>query len=243
MDEGTLHALDALYLKVFHQNLYFDLMRTRFQLREYVAQSSALAEAPELAPAFRQKYSRLAARIGLLLDELNKMHMELDVGPLSFDEINAMGNPAIGNEVVTKETKLDLVELALTDQEKSTIDRLDDIESNMLGVLNDVGERLATLPQSYVTWRDSAILNVHVLLKILPERKCYELIDPIDFHTLPFLTVRIFSAAPENQGNKGRWPHFLIEDFMPLELVSLIEEVRVEMEVRGEGSASCTKAM
>jgi hypothetical protein len=103
--------------------------------------------------------------------------------------------------------------------------------------LNKVGGCLAALPRSIITWHDCGQFRVHVLLKSLPDRPCY-LEAPIDFHTHPFLIAEYLASKKQVKRQRGQWPHYLIDEVMPLSLYPLIDDLWIDMDIRGDGYAS-----
>lgn len=113
---------------------------------------------------------------------------------------------------------------------------LDAAETKILNVLNEVGKSLGELPHSIVTWDDCARLRARVSLRPLTERPCYDSETPIDVCVHPFLIVE-YSSRPEAKA--GRWPHYLVNEMVPVALLPLLERMHIEVEARGQACVSC----
>lgn len=224
MDAETLHIVDSLYLKIFQQNLLAELLRTRILLKQHRWQSDSLSTAKALAPEFRQHYAQVSERLSPLIDALSAILNDMEVGYLSWKAV-----------LLPVESSMDAAEVIV--EKQAAIARLDTAEADISDVLNDVGELLAKLPSSIVSWHDSALFSVKVELKRLTERPCYDLEFPIAFRSNSFLMADYFSKKHHGY-KRGQWPHYLSDDVMPLDLLTLIDDLWIEMDARADGYAS-----
>lgn len=223
MNAETLHAIDTFYLRIFQKNLLTEIRRARFAFKQHLKQSASLAIAKELLPTFSQNYAEIAERLVPLVDMLGDLLNNLEESPF-----HGSMQPDDGG----------IINTTATESTGEVIARLDAAELEILDVLNGVGECLTALPRSIVSWDDCGLLKVHVMLKRLSERPCYNLNVPLDFHTHPFLVADYFTKQNHDGWTGGQWPHYLIDEIMPLELVPLIEDLWMEIEVRANGYAS-----
>ncbi|OYW40433.1 MAG: hypothetical protein B7Z35_01200 [Hydrogenophilales bacterium 12-61-10] len=221
----TLHAVDTLYLQGFQQNLLAEIRRARFSLKQYHQQGESLAKAEELPLACQQYYGEISARLLPLINMLGSMLSGLESGDLSW-------------QAATPTLEEDLIEATTSEDDKGIIGRLDSVEQEILVVLDKVGDSLAALPRSIIAWDDCGQFRVHALLKRLPQRSCYDLDIPIDFHIQPFLIADYFANRKRGKRQCVLWPHYLIDEVIPLNLYPLIEDLWVDMEIRGDGYAS-----
>lgn len=223
MNAETLHAVDILYLQVFQQNLLAEIRRARISFKQHHQQSASLANAKELPPDFKQNYRETSKRLLPLINMLGRMLEVLESGNSSW-QVSQPGD--------------DHVETTSLDGTKRVIDLLDTAEQEILDVLNMVGVCLTDLPRSIIGWHDCGQFRVHVLLKSLPNRPCYDLEVPIDFHTHPFLIAEYRDSKKQLNRQRSQWPHYLIDEVMPLGLYPLIDDLWVDMNIRGDGYAS-----
>lgn len=223
MNTETLHAVDMLYLQVFQQNLLAETRRARISLKQHHQQSATLASAKELPPNFKQNYRETSELLLPLINMLGKMLEVLESGDLSC-QVAHLGD--------------DHVETASLEGAERVIDLLDTAEQEILDALNMVGVCMTALPRSIIGWHDYGQFRVHVLLKSLPDRPCYEFEIPIDFYTHPFLIAEYLASKKQVNRQCSQWPHYLIDEVMPLGLYPLIDDLWVDMNIRGDGYAS-----
>lgn len=224
MNADTLHDVDALYLQMFQQNLVAELRRARFYLQLHLKQSESLAMANELPPGFRKKYAEISERLLQLADAFGNMEDDLNSSDLSLQRVSQLD----------EWERLDVAPEEIGEM----IDWLDDTEIEILDVLSNVGERLATLPRSIVSWGDCGLFSVHVELKRLAERPCYHLDAPIDIRSQPDFCADYFARKNYDRSQSGQWPHYLLDELLPLTLLPLIERLWIEMDAHGEGYTS-----
>ena len=221
MNTNLLHAVDTVYLRAFRQNLLDALLRACVSLKHCLGQSTSLAEAQELPAAFRQNYREVAEGLPPLISALRSMLDEMEGGSLSSQN---MIHP-LGWELTTS---LDIAE---------AIAMLDATEIEILNILNGVGKSLAALSPSIISWDGCARLRTRATLQRVAERPCYDLEIPIDICVYPFLIAEY--STLQTQANSDRWPHYLVDEIMPAALLSSLDGIHVEVEVRGEVYASC----
>lgn len=217
MNTDTLQAVDTLYLQALRQNLLADIQSAFISLKQHLRRSASLAVAEDLPAAFRRSYGEIAERLSPLISALRSVLDEMEGGRPPYQsalkpadsEINALA------EVV------------------GAIALLDAAEHQVLDVLNDVGKSLAALPPSIISWDDYARLRTCVILRQPAERPCYDLAPPVELCIHPFLIAE-YAATP--QPKHGRWPHYLVDDLVPAELLLWVDNIRIEVEVRGEGN-------
>jgi len=227
MNADTLHAVDTLYLQMFQQNLLAELRRAHIMFRHHLKQSESLAIAQELSACFRKNYAEISECLLPLIDALASMESDLGSGSLSWKMQPDERGP------------IETVEPGKTDKTEEIIAWLDATELDILDVLNGVGERLATLPRSIVSWSDCGFFSVHVELKRLPERPCYHVDTPIDIRSQPDFCADYFARKDIDKSlQNDAWPHYLLDELVPLTLLPLIEDLRIEMDVHGEGRTS-----
>lgn len=224
MDAETLHTVDSLYLKVFQQNLNAELLRARILLKQHRWQCDSLSETKELGAEFRQNYAQISERLGPVIDTLSAILNDMEAGHLSWKSV-----------LLPVESSSDEADVIV--EKQAAIARLDTAEADISDVLNDVGDLLAKLPSSIVSWHDSALFTVKVELKRLTERPCYDLEFPIAFRSNSFLMADYFSKKHHGL-KRGQWPHYLSDDVMLLDLLTLIDDLWIEMDARADGYAS-----
>lgn len=220
MNADTLHAVDTMYLQAFRQNMLADIQRAYFSLKQHLRQSASLAVAVELPAAFQRSYGEIAGRLPPLISAIRNVLDELEGRRLSCQ---SAWKPA-DSEITT------LAEVA------GAITMLDAAEHEILKVLNDVGKSLAALPPSIISWDSCARLRTCVILQRLAERPCYDEIQ-IDLQTRPFLIAEYTSTRREDADPCGQWPHYLVDELVPIKLLPLLDDVWIEVEVCGEGCA------
>ena len=226
MNADTLYAIDTLHIQIFQRNLLNELLRAKISLKQHLKQSELLAIAQELPPSFRKNYRETSERLAQMIDSLGSMLNDLDDGALSWQQTT---NPVDWN----------LIDTVAPEETEKNMALLDIAEQDILDALNGVGERLVTLPPSIFSWSDCGLFRVHVELKKLPERPCYNLDEPIDFHVPAYFCTDYFAKKDLDQNENDHDLHYLLDaELMPLTLLPLIEDVRIEMEVRAEGSAT-----
>lgn len=227
MNPDILHDVDTLYLQMFQQNLLTEIRRAHIMLRHHLKQSESLAIAQELPSGFRKNYADISKRLLTLIDALVGMESDLGSGPLSWKMQPDEWSP------------IKAVESGGTEATEKIIAWLDSTELDILDVLNNVGERLATLLPSIVSWSDCGFFSVHVELERLPERPCYHLDTPIDIRTQPDFCADYFARKNIDKSLRNDpWPHYLLDELMPLTLLPLIESLWIEMDAHGEGRTS-----
>lgn len=227
MNADTLHDVDTLYLQMFQQNLLTEVRRAHIMLRHHLKQSESLAIAQELPSGFRKNYADISERLLTLIDALVGMGSDLESGPLSWKKQPDEWSPI-------KE-----VESGETETTEKIIAWLDTTELDILDVLNNVGERLATLPRSIVSWSDCGFFSVHVRLNRLPERPCYHLDTPIDIRSQPDFCADYFARKDIDKSlQNDPWPHYLLDELIPITLLPLIEDLWIKMDVHAEGHSS-----
>jgi hypothetical protein len=224
LNANTLRAVDTLYLRAFHQNLLADILQARISLKQHHEQAGALALAKELPPSIRQSYAGVAERLLPPLSALSGLLDDIEAGALSWR--GAAPRPedrfsATAPEVISE-----------------VISRLDIAEHEILGVLNEVGDSLAELAPSIISWDDCARLKTYVILERLAERPCYEEIQ-IHLKLQPFLIAEYKTNQRNDSNPRVQWPHWLVDEMLPIELLPNLDGVKIEMEARGEGFASC----
>lgn len=223
MNTDTLHAVDTLYLQMFQQNLIAELRRASIMLRHHLKQSEPLSIAQELPSSFRSNYAEISERLLPLVDALGGMESDLASGSLSWQM-----QPDEGRHIEAEEP-------GENDKTAEIIAWLDTTELKILDVLGNVGERLVTLPRSIISWSDCGFFNAHVELKRLSERQCYHLDAQIDICSQPDFCADYFARKNYDRSQTGRWPHYLLDDLIPISLLPLIEELWIEMDVHGDG--------
>lgn len=220
MNADTLHTVDTLYLQAFRQNLLADIQRACFSLKQHLWQSASLAVAEELPAAFQRSYGEIAGRLSPLVSALRSVLDELEGRRLSCQSALKPADSEI---------------TALADV-AGAITMLDAAEHEILKVLNDVGKSLAALPPSIISWDSCARLRTCVILQRLAERPCYDEIQ-IELQTHPFLIAEYTSTRRDDANPCGQWPHYLVDEMVPIELLPLLGDVQIEVEVCGEGYA------
>lgn len=227
MNTDTLYDVDTLYLQIYQQNLLAELRRAHIMFRHHLKQSKSLAIAQELPSDFRKNYAEIAERLHPLIGALGGMESDLASGSLSWQMLPDEWSP------------IEAVEHGENEKSEEIIAWLDTTELDILDVLNNAGERLTTLPRSIVSWSDCGFFSVHVELKRLPERPCYHLDAPIDICSQPDFCADYFARKDIDKSlQNDPWPHYLLDDLIPLALLPLIEDLWIEMDAHGEGHTS-----
>lgn len=229
MDTNILHAVDTLYLQMFQQNLLVEIRRAHIMFRHRLRQSGFLSTAQELPPGFQKNYGEMSERLLPLIDALVGMESDLSSGSLSWQMQPDEWGP------------IEAVDPGDPEKTEEIIAWLDATEQDILNVLNNVGERLATLPPSIVSWSDCGFFSVHVELKRLPERPCYHCDEPIDIRSQPDFCADYFARKDKDIDKSlpnDPWPHYLLDELIPLTLLPLIEDLWIEMDAHADGPAS-----
>lgn len=215
MNSNILDAVDTVYLQAFRENLLHEALRTHILLKQFLRQSASLATAQELPLVVRQNYKEVAECLPPLITAFRTMLDQLEEVRHAVEELAAP------------------VETA----EAEAMAMLDAGEDEILNALNEVGKSLGALPPSIVTWDDCALLRTHISLRPLTERPCYD--SEIDICVHPFLMAE-YSSKHQAGAKVDRWPHYLVNEIVPISLLPLSDRIHVEVVVRGEGYMSWT---
>lgn len=175
----------------------------------------SLAEARDLPEAFRQNYREIAEGLTPLINALRRKLHETE---------GRMVQPGDREPTTSRHVA-------------EAIAMLDETETQIFNVLNRVGNSLAALPPSIVSWDGNARLRTRTTLQRMAERPCYDLDAPIDMCALPFLIADY--STPQTQAISGRWPHYLVDEKMPAALLPLLKGIHIEVELCGQAYISC----
>ncbi len=222
MDGAALHAVDMLFLKNFHQALLFRACRSKSELYESLRQARALSREDCLSPDFRLYYAKTAKRLLPLVTALEAMIDDLSS---ASDALFDCEFPLLREDENDRESEACAV-----------VRRFGSVERRLITSLNHIGSKLVSMPEASIAWDSQALIRVFLRLKPIPERTCYQAASMLRFATsLPHLSAHYFAEPPPEVGiGCTNSPWLLESEHIPLAVLSLVEDVEIELDVLGD---------